>query len=206
MLTGRLPVMTQELPSTRSSFGSQTRASGLSGTARSVRKPSTTIEKEEEMTREPIHPGKELCEDLDALGVSAAEPCWRIEVPVSRVTEIPNGRRAVTSDTGLRPGRVFGTSGEFWLKLHMLYELRQAEERMGAATTRLPSPDDGSRTSPRGGDIRSSPLRQSPERSLARAGVRGKRGRAVRNLSTTLRHRRFLFTDSFLLLWKWRVG
>ena len=30
--------------------------------------------------------------------------------------------------------------------------------------------------------------------------------RAMRNLSTTLRHRRFLFTDSFLLLWKWRVG
>ena len=28
---------------------------------------------------------------------------------------------------------------------------------------------------------------------------------ANRNLSTTLRHRRFLFTDSFLLLWKWRV-
>ena len=28
----------------------------------------------------------------------------------------------------------------------------------------------------------------------------------VWNLSTTLRHRRFLFTDSFLLLWKWRVG
>ena len=27
-----------------------------------------------------------------------------------------------------------------------------------------------------------------------------------RNLSTILRHRRFLFTDSFLLLWKWRVG
>ena len=27
-----------------------------------------------------------------------------------------------------------------------------------------------------------------------------------RNLSTTLRHRRFLFTDSFLLLWKWRGG
>ena len=28
----------------------------------------------------------------------------------------------------------------------------------------------------------------------------------LRNLSTILRHRRFLFTDSFLLLWKWRVG
>ena len=33
-----------------------------------------------------------------------------------------------------------------------------------------------------------------------------RRRRTVRNLSTTLRHRRFLFTDSFLLLWKWRVG
>ena len=32
------------------------------------------------------------------------------------------------------------------------------------------------------------------------------RATAKRNLSTTLRHRRFLFTDSFLLLWKWRVG
>ncbi len=32
------------------------------------------------------------------------------------------------------------------------------------------------------------------------------RVRVPRNLSTTLRHRRFLFTDSFLLLWKWRVG
>ena len=29
---------------------------------------------------------------------------------------------------------------------------------------------------------------------------------ALRNLSTILRHQRFLFTDSFLLLWKWRVG
>ena len=35
---------------------------------------------------------------------------------------------------------------------------------------------------------------------------KGKVEGLVRNLSTTLRHRRFLFTDSFLLLWKWRVG
>ena len=38
---------------------------------------------------------------------------------------------------------------------------------------------------------------------LAAEGIEAK---ALRNLSTTLRHRRFLFTDSFLLLWKWRVG
>ena len=102
------------------------------------------------MTGEPIHSDIELCEDLDVLGMSAAELCRRIECPVSRFTEILNVRRAVTGDTTLRLGRVFGTSGQFWLNLQKLYELRQAEERMGAATARLPSPDDGYGSSARG--------------------------------------------------------
>ena len=42
--------------------------------------------------------------------------------------------------------------------------------------------------------------------AIQRASEEGVTDKAVRNLSTTLRHRRFLFTDSFLLLWKWRVG
>ena len=102
------------------------------------------------MTGEPIHSDIELCEDLDVLGMSAAELCRGIECPVSRFTEILNVRRAVTGDTTLRLGRVFGTSGQFWLNLQKLYELRQAEERMGAATARLPSPDDGYGSSARG--------------------------------------------------------
>ena len=65
------------------------------------------------MTREAIHPGETLREDLDALGMSAAELARRIEVPVNRITEILNGRRAVTGDTALRLGRFFGTSAEF---------------------------------------------------------------------------------------------
>ena len=84
------------------------------------------------------------------LGASAAELCRRIEVPVSRITKILVVRRAVTGGTALRSGRVFGTSGEFWLNLQKLFELRQAEERMGAAITRLPSPDDGYWPSARG--------------------------------------------------------
>ena len=102
------------------------------------------------MTSEPTHSGKELCENLSMLGVRAAELCRRIEVPVSRITKILDVRRAVTGGTALRRGRVFGTSGEFWLNLQKLFELRQAEERMGAAITRLPSPDDGYWPSARG--------------------------------------------------------
>ena len=65
------------------------------------------------MAREPVHPGETLREDLTALGMSASELARRIEVPVNRITEILNGRRAITGDTALRLGRFFGTSGEF---------------------------------------------------------------------------------------------
>ena len=65
--------------------------------------------------------------------MSASELARRIEVPANRITGILNGRRAVTGDTALRLGRFFGTSGEFWLNLQKLYELRCAErdERCG---------------------------------------------------------------------------
>ena len=89
------------------------------------------------MTRPAIHPGETLREDLDALGMSAAELARRIEVPVNRVTQILNGQRAITGDTALRLGRYFGTSGEFWLNLQKLYELRLAEQKKGAEIARL---------------------------------------------------------------------
>ena len=94
--------------------------------------------------REPIHPGETLREDLDALSMSAAELARRIEVPVNRITEILNGRRSITGDTALRFGRFFGTSGEFWLNLQKLYELRYAEQKNGATIARLPTLEGGS--------------------------------------------------------------
>ena len=93
--------------------------------------------------REPIHPGETLREDLDALGMSAAELARSIEVPVNRITEILNGRRSITGDTALRLGHFFGTSGEFWLNLQKLYELRLAEQKVGARIARLPMLDAG---------------------------------------------------------------
>ena len=91
--------------------------------------------------RDPIHPGKTLREDLDALGMSPAELARRIEVPVNRITEILGGGSPITGDTALRLGRFFGTSGEFWLNLQKLYELRRAEQRSGAEIARLPTLD-----------------------------------------------------------------
>jgi addiction module HigA family antidote len=45
--------------------------------------------------------------------MSAAEFSRRIGVPTNRVTEIMNGRRAVTADTALRLARAFETSARF---------------------------------------------------------------------------------------------
>ena len=88
--------------------------------------------------RDPIHPGETLREDLDALGMSAADLARQVGVPVNRITEILNGRRSVTGDTALRLGHYSGTSGEFWLNLQKRYELRCAEMKHGATIAQLP--------------------------------------------------------------------
>jgi antitoxin HigA-1 len=91
------------------------------------------------MGRSAIHPGEHLAEQLEALDMSAAELARRLKVPTNRITEILNGRRAVTGDTALRLGHFFGTSPEFWLNLQKLYELRLAEQKSGETIKNLPT-------------------------------------------------------------------
>jgi antitoxin HigA-1 len=90
------------------------------------------------MARTPIHPGETLRDDLDALGMSAAELARQLAVPVNRITQILNGTRAVTGDTALRLGHFFNTSPDFWLNLQKLYELRLAELAKGDEVASLP--------------------------------------------------------------------
>ena len=77
-----------------------------------------------------IHPGEHLVEELRELDMSAASLARQIDVSPSRITEILNGRRAITGDTALRLAHFFDTSAEFWLNLQKLYELRIAEEKI----------------------------------------------------------------------------
>ena len=86
-----------------------------------------------------IHPGEHLTEELKELDMSAAELARQLRVPTNRITEIINGRRAITGDTALRLAHFFGTSAEFWLNLQKLYELRQAEKKVGKKIKALPT-------------------------------------------------------------------
>ena len=80
-----------------------------------------------------------MAEELDALGIRAAELARRLEVPTNRVTSILNGHRAISGDTALRLAHFFGTTPQFWLNLQSLYEIRLAEEKSGRAIKKLPS-------------------------------------------------------------------
>jgi antitoxin HigA-1 len=86
-----------------------------------------------------IHPGEHLAEELKELKMSAAELARQLDVPTNRVTEILNGRRAITGDTALRLAHFFGTTAEFWLNLQSLYELRVAQKKVGKSIKELPT-------------------------------------------------------------------
>ena len=86
-----------------------------------------------------IHPGEHLAEELKELNMSAAALARQLNVPTNRITEILNGRRAITGDTALRLAHFFGTSAEFWLNLQKLYELRLAEKKASKTIKALPT-------------------------------------------------------------------
>src|SRR5712692_3501336 len=85
-----------------------------------------------------IHPGEHLATELRELGMSAAELARQLDVPTNRITQILNGRRAITGDTALRLAHFFGSSAEFWINLQSLYELRLAQRKSGRSIRNLP--------------------------------------------------------------------
>ncbi|MGA2328422.1 MAG: HigA family addiction module antitoxin [Bryobacteraceae bacterium] len=80
----------------------------------------------------PIHPGETLREDfLKPLGMSMNRLAPELHVPVTRITEIVNGRRSISADTALRQARYFGSSPRFWINLQANYDLEMAQDRLG---------------------------------------------------------------------------
>ena len=72
----------------------------------------------------PVHPGEILREDLMVpLGLCINGLARDLRVPVTRMSEIVNGRRRITADTALRLARYFATTAEFWVNLQSAYDL-----------------------------------------------------------------------------------
>ena len=77
------------------------------------------------------HPGEILrTEFLDELGLTQYRLAVDTGIPLSRVSAIVAGRRAITPDTALRLACYFGNSAHFWPGLQKEYDLRRAREEM----------------------------------------------------------------------------
>jgi addiction module HigA family antidote len=81
----------------------------------------------------PIHPGEILREEfLEPMGLSAYRLAKDINVPLTRITAILEGKRAVTADTALRLSRYFGMSERFWSNLQANYDIEVAKDALGS--------------------------------------------------------------------------
>ena len=80
---------------------------------------------------DPIHPGEILLEEfLRPMGISQYRLAKDISVSQRRISEITQGKRAITADTALRLGRFFGMEAQLWLNLQSRYDLQCAEAEL----------------------------------------------------------------------------
>ncbi len=59
-----------------------------------------------------------------------------LRVPVTRMSEIVNGRRSITADTALRLARYFRMTPQFWMNLQATYDLDLATRASAERITR----------------------------------------------------------------------
>lgn len=55
----------------------------------------------------------------------------------ARIERLVRERQAVTADTALRLGRVFGTSPQFWINLQTTHDLSKAAMAIGDQLARI---------------------------------------------------------------------
>jgi addiction module HigA family antidote len=66
------------------------------------------------------------------MGLSVYEVARQIHLTRSPVNDMVRERRAITADTALRLARFFGTTPQLWMNMQGSYELRKAENELGA--------------------------------------------------------------------------
>jgi len=88
-----------------------------------------------------ITPGEILLmEFLKPLGISQSRLARDLNVPVRRVNDIVQGKRAITLDTALRLGVYFNMTPEFWMNLQSHYDLKLAKQNLLAKIERRVRP------------------------------------------------------------------
>ena len=83
-------------------------------------------------------PGEILNEEfLKPMGLTQYRLAKAIGVSQRRIGEIIAGKRAITTDTGLRLSRFFGLSDGFWERLQVDYDLAAAKDEMAEILNKI---------------------------------------------------------------------
>jgi len=74
-----------------------------------------------------IHPGSILLEEfMKPLGITARQLSSDLDVPPSRISDLVNGNRPISTDTAIRLGLFFKMDPRFWMNLQAEYDIRVA--------------------------------------------------------------------------------
>lgn len=83
-------------------------------------------------------PGEILLEEfLKPMGITQYRLAKEIGVSQRRIGEVVAGKRAVTTDTGLRLSRYFGTSDQFWTGLQLSYDQALAKDALAEVLAKI---------------------------------------------------------------------
>lgn len=91
------------------------------------------------MTRKPAEvfpPGEYIKDELDARGWSQAEFAEILGRPARLVSEIINGKRAISPETAKEIAAAFDSTPELWMNLESAYRLSRAKNDEGAVARR----------------------------------------------------------------------
>jgi addiction module HigA family antidote len=84
-----------------------------------------------------LTPSEMLREEfLKPMGLTAYRLAKDLGVPLTRISAILAGKRAITADTGLRLDRYFGLSEGWWFRLEAECELRRAKRELSPRIAR----------------------------------------------------------------------
>jgi addiction module HigA family antidote len=87
---------------------------------------------------ENLTPGDILREEfLEPIGISQAELARATGLSPACVSEVVNGKRAISAEVDLRLGRYFGLSEGYWLRLQVAHDLMQARRRIAGELRRI---------------------------------------------------------------------
>tara|TARA_R110002050_G_scaffold15615_1_gene47937 strand:+ start:18962 stop:19279 length:318 start_codon:yes stop_codon:yes gene_type:complete len=80
---------------------------------------------------QPVHPGEILKEDfMDPLNLNSSQLAKALDIPANRISQILQGKRAMTVDTALRLNRYFKVSAEFWMNLQKNHDLEIGKDKL----------------------------------------------------------------------------